>query len=99
MSPTRAERSEAGTWTFYAVFVLSIVFEGAIVRFFGLWWGGAVLLVGGLLLGLFSLQFTNPATKARDPFFRASVWCIEHQPLAGYLLLAVLIGGAPGTAV
>lgn len=96
---TSAEKTEAGTWTFYLVFGLSILFEGAIIKALGLWLGGAVLLLGGLVLGLFSLKFTNPETKARDPFFRASIWCLERSGTLGYLVMAVVLGGAPGTAV
>lgn len=97
--PTKAEKTEAGTWTFYLVFVISILFEATLVHFLGLWLGGVVLLVGGLGLGLFSLKFTNPEAKARDPFFRAAIWCIKRQPQLGYVLLAIVLGGAPGTAV
>lgn len=96
---TRAERTEAGTWTFYVVFVLSVFFEATLIKLLGFWLGGAVLLVGGLALGFFSLKFTNPETKAQDPFFRAAVWCVQRQPQLGYLVLAVVLGGAPGTAV
>lgn len=96
---SRTEKTEAGTWTFYLVFVLSVLFEATLVHFLGLWLGGAVLFVGGLCLGLFSLKFTNPETKARDPFFRAAIWCIKRQPQLGYTLLAIVLGGAPGAAV
>lgn len=96
---TTAEKSEAGTWTFYVVFVLSILFEGALIKFLGFWLGGALLLFGGLALGLFSLKFTNPETKAKDPFFRASIWCLDRSGFFGYLVMAVLLGGSPGTAI
>lgn len=96
---TKAEKSELGTWSFYVVFVVVIIFEGAIVKFLGFWLGGAFLLFGGLALGLFAYKFTNPETKAKDPFFRASIWCVQKNQVIGYVLLAVILGGAMGTAV
>ncbi len=94
-----AVRKEVGTWTFYVVFVLSVLFEAALVKLLGFVLGFVVLLVGGGALGLFSYKYTDPSAKAKDPFFRAALWCIARQPVLGYVVLGIFLGGAPGTAI
>ncbi len=96
---SKAAEKELGTWSFYVAFVLSLLFEATLVRLLGFTLGFIALLLGGAALGLFALKYTDPSKKARDPFFRAAIWCIERQPFIGYLVLGIFLGGSPGTAV
>lgn len=93
------EKAETGVWIFYAVFVLAVLFEAGLVRFLGLWLGGIVLLIGGAGLGMLELRTTKPSDKANDPFFRAGLWLDRKNTILGYIMMAIVFGGAPGTAV
>lgn len=95
---TSTEKTDLGAWSFYLVFMLSLLFEGSIVHVLGLRWGMIALWAGGACLGFFALAFTDPAKKAPDPFFKASIWLLSRWPRAGYIPM-VLMAGSPGTAV
>jgi hypothetical protein len=100
-----------GVWVFYVVFVLLLAFEGVIVGAVlavarsmhhpgaGPWAAWALFVVGGSLLGLIELRAIRPQQRMRDPLLRACCWLQRHLGIAGYLLNAVIIGGAPGSAV
>lgn len=93
--PLKAEKS---VWYFYLGFIISLLFEGALVHFLGLWLSLLTVLIVGMAWGLLSLVFTDPDKKATDPFFKASLWFLRKAPAAGYLPMVLLIG-APGTAI
>jgi len=100
-----------GVWIFYAVFVLLLAFEGVVVGAVlavarslhhpsaGPWAAWALFVVGGTLLGFLELRAIRPQQRMRDPLLRACCWLQRHLGITGYVVNAVIIGGAPGTAV
>jgi len=100
-----------GVWVFYVVFVALLGFEGAIVGAVlavarsmhhpsaGPWTAWALFVVGGTLLGLIELRAIRPQQRMRDPLLRACCWLQRHLGIGGYLVNALIIGGAPGSAV
>lgn len=99
MTDGRAGPVETGVWVFYAVFVTLLFIEGGIVHVFGLWIGGALFLVGGVVLGLYELQSIRSEERLRDPILRLGVWMQTHWGVFGYLVNAIFTGGSPGVAV
>lgn len=95
---TKAEKKEVGTWLFYVVWVIMLVVEGAIVKFFGFWLSGALFLVGGPVLGLISLKTTDPTDKPRDPFIKAALWLVGFNAVLGYVV-GSLVAGPMGMGV
>jgi hypothetical protein len=100
-----------GVWIFYVVFVLLLGFEGVIVGAVlavarsmhhpsaGPWAAWALFVIGGTLLGLVELRAIRPQQRMRDPLLRACCWLQRHLGIPGYLVNALIIGGAPGSAV
>ena len=100
-----------GVWIFYAVFVVLLVFEGAVVAAVlaaarslhhpsaGPWAAWVLFVVGGTLLGFLELRAIRPEQRMRDPLLRACCWLQRRMGIAGYAVNAIVIGGAPGTAV
>jgi hypothetical protein len=100
-----------GVWIFYVVFVALLAFEGAVVGgvvevarslhhpAIGPWAAWVLFVVGGSLLGLVELRAIRPQQRMRDPLLRACCWLQRRWGAFGYLVNAVIIGGAPGTAV
>jgi len=110
-SPAPIAAPTWGIWIFYAVFAVLLVFEGAVVGAVlaaarslhhpsaGPWVAWALFVVGGTLLGFLELRAIRPQQRMRDPLLRACCWLQRRLGLAGYAVNAVLIGGAPGSAV
>ena len=110
-SPAPIEGPSWGVWIFYAVFLVLLVFEGVVVGAVlaaarslhhpsaGPWAAWAVFVVGGTLLGFLELRAIRPQQRMRDPLLRACCWLQRHKGIAGYTVNAVIIGGAPGSAV
>jgi len=110
-SPAPIEGSTWGVWIFYAVFLVLLVFEGAVVGAVlaaarslhhtsaGPWAAWVLFVAGGTLLGFVELRAIRPQQRMRDPLLRACCWLQRHKGIAGYAVNAVIIGGAPGTAV
>jgi hypothetical protein len=108
---TPPKGSTWGVWIFYVVFVVLLAFEGVIVGAVlalarsmhhpgaGPWAAWALFVVGGSLLGLIELRAIRPQQRMRDPLLRACCWLQRHLGITGYLVNAVIIGGAPGSAV
>lgn len=100
-----------GVWIFYVVFVVLLAFEGmlvgaalAVARSLhhpsaGPWAAWALFVVGGASLGLVELRAIRPQQRMRDPLLRACCWLQRHLGMTGYVVNAVIIGGAPGSAV
>ena len=100
-----------GVWIFYAVFAVLLVFEGAVVGAAlaaarslhhpaaGPWVAWALFVTGGTLLGFVELRAIRPEQRMRDPLLRACCWLQRRLGIAGYAVNAVIIGGAPGSAV
>ncbi len=95
---TRAEKKEVGTWLFYVVWVIMLVVEGAIVKFFGFWLSGVLFLVAGPILGLVSLKTTDPTDKPRDPFIKAALWLVGFNAVVGFAV-GSLVAGPMGMGV
>lgn len=103
--------SNVGVWVFYAVFVLLLAAEGAIVagilagaRWLGVsdagpWAAWVLFIIGGSLLGLFELRSITTEQKMRDPVLRACCWLQRRLGGLGFLINAAVIGGSPGAAV
>jgi hypothetical protein len=100
-----------GVWIFYAVFVVLLACEGIVVGAViaaarsmhhpsaGPLAAWALFVVGGTLLGLLELRAIRPQQRMRDPVLRACCWLQRHLGITGYLVNALIIGGAPGSAV
>ncbi len=100
-----------GVWIFYAVFLVLLAFEGAVVGAVvaaarslhhpsaGPWAAWVLFVVGGTLLGFVELRAIRPQQRMRDPLLRACCWLQRRLGITGYLVNAVIIGGAPGSAV
>lgn len=104
-------RGQAGVWVFYAVFLILLVAEGAIVAAvlagarwlnqpsLGPWAAWVLFILGGSLLGLFELRSITTDQKMRDPILRACCWLQRRLGLLGFVANAAVIGGSPGAAV
>ena len=100
-----------GVWIFYVVFLVLLAFEGAVVGAVlaasrtlhhpgaGPWAAWVLFIIGGSLLGLVELRAIRPQQQMRDPLLRACCWLQRHLGVTGFLVNAVIIGGAPGSAV
>jgi len=111
MTPTAKRRGQAGVWVFYAVFVILLVAEGAIVALIlagarrigepslGPWVAWVLFIAGGSLLGIFELRSITTDQKMRDPILRACCWLQRRLGPIGFVVNAAVIGGSPGAAV
>jgi len=100
-----------GVWVFYFVFVAMLATEGLIVAGvlavarsvhhprIGPWVAWVLFMAGGAILGLLELRAIRPGQQIRDPILRACCWLQRRWGTPGYLVNALLIGGAPGSAV
>jgi hypothetical protein len=100
-----------GVWVFYLVFVTMLAAEGGVVAAVlaaarsmrhpgvGPWAAWALFIAGGTVLGLVELRAIRPRQRMRDPVLRACCWLQRRLGTFGYLVNALVIGGAPGSAV
>jgi hypothetical protein len=105
------EGSSWGVWIFYVVFLVLLAFEGVLVGAVlaaarsldhpsaGPWAAWALFVVGGTLLGFLELRAIRPQQRMRDPLLRACCWLQRRLGITGYMVNALIIGGAPGSAV
>jgi hypothetical protein len=111
LDATVTTESNLGVWIFYVVFVGLLLGEGLIVGAvlavaraahhpaLGPWAAWVLFIGGGFFLGWIELRTVRPAQKMRDPILRACCWLQRRHGVLGYLVNAVAIGGAPGSAV
>ena len=104
-------RGRAGVLVFYAVFLLLLVAEGAIVaavlagtRWMGVaalgpWASWLLFIAGGIVLGMFELRSITTDQKMKDPILRACCWLQRRFGAMGFVINAAVIGGSPGAAV
>jgi len=94
---------ELGVWSFYLLFVVSFFCEVAFVkgaeRLGGMPLSIAGLTAIGAIWGLLNLRFIDPTRSLNDPITRAALYLTRRWPLVGYLINALIIGGAPGVAI
>jgi hypothetical protein len=109
--PTNSNSTNRGVWIFYVAFFGLLVGEGLIVgaviaisramHIEG--YGGLIawllFVLGGAALGWIELRSIRPAQKMRDPVLRACCWLQGRFGVPGYLVNALFIGGAPGSAI
>jgi hypothetical protein len=103
--------SNRGVWIFYVAFIGLLIGESLIVGAvlaiaralhiadYGPWLAWFLFVLGGSVLGWIELSAIRPAQKMRDPVLRACCWLQRRRGVPGYLINALLIGGAPGSAV
>ncbi len=111
LTPTAESRGQAGVWVFYAMFVVLLVGEGAIVAAvlagarwidepsMGPWAAWILFTAGGSVLGMFELRSIRTDQKMRDPILRACCWLQRRFGPLGFVVNATVIGGSPGAAV
>jgi hypothetical protein len=96
---------------FYAAFIALLIGEGALARAItalaavvgagpeGPFIAWALFVVGGCLLGMFELRAFSTERPLRDPILRLCCSLQRRFGVAGFLVNAAVLGGAPGTAV
>jgi hypothetical protein len=111
LSARQLRNHRNGVVLFYVIAVVSAVVEGVGVRAIrylaalagvpnaGPMIAWAVFVVVGSVLGLMELHLVASEASMRNPILRACCWAQARLGLAGFLLNAALLGGAPGTAV
>jgi len=65
----------------------------------GPWSAWLIFIAGGILLAMLELRSIRPEQRMRDPVLRACCWLQRRYGFLGFSINAMLIGGAPGSAV
>jgi hypothetical protein len=106
-----AKSHRAGVWIFYMIFVAMLAGEGLAVDLIlhaarglgipgiGAWIAWGLFVLGGAGLGEVELRTIRPRAVLRDPVLRLCCWLQRRFGLAGFVVNAGIIGGAPGAAV
>jgi hypothetical protein len=94
---------EDGVKVYYLMFIVSFFVEGGAVKLL-VHYGGIPLSIAGFILvggalGFIELWHIDPNKPLKDPIMKAALYWTKRKPLVGYLINALVIGGAPGVAI